>query len=385
MFGLVLAWLALANVGCANVDVDGLAERALMSPGNGVRLQHVMAKARRGETITIGAIGGSITQGAKATEPSYRYINIVTEWWRTHFPRATVEMVNAGVGATDSRYGALRVKRDLLSHRPDLVIVDFAVNDPSDHRCAETMEGLLRQILSQPNSPAIVLLFMMKESGTNAQPWQAPIGAYYGLPMVSYRDALWPEIEAGRLKWAEISPDDIHPNDFGMKLAAEFIVHLCAQTMKNLPDDAQLLSVPPVEKPLINDRFEHVKLDDGKNLQPIFEKGWTFDPTQNDWRSSEPGSAIEFEAPGQSISLTFYRLRGKMGRVKVQVDGGPVTLLDAWFPGTWGGYHDTVMIADRLPAGMHRIRVELLKERNPESQGYEFRLHAIGSAGVTYR
>ena len=97
-------------------------------------------------------------------------------WWRETFPRATVKFVNAGIGATGSDYGALRARRDLLKERPDFVIVEYAVNDPNEQRCAETLEGLVRQILQSPKQPAVVLLFTMHNNGSNAQEWHSQVG-----------------------------------------------------------------------------------------------------------------------------------------------------------------------------------------------------------------
>ena len=50
-------------------------------------------------------------------------------------------------------YGALRAGRDLLSGAPDLVVIEFAVND--NWTDGEAYEGLVRQILAQPNHPPI--------------------------------------------------------------------------------------------------------------------------------------------------------------------------------------------------------------------------------------
>ena len=61
------------------------------------------------------------------------------------FPKATVKFVNAGIGATGSNYGALRAERDLLSHQPDFVVVEYAVNDGNAAAFAATLEGLLRR------------------------------------------------------------------------------------------------------------------------------------------------------------------------------------------------------------------------------------------------
>ena len=131
------------------------------------------------------------------------------------FPQAQVTFVNAGIGATGCNFGALRAQRDLLSKRPDFVVVEYACNDANTQAAAETLEGLLRQILKQPNQPAVIMLFMMARGGRNAQEWHSKVGRHYGLPMVSFRDAFWPEIEAGRMKWEDVIADQVHPNDRG--------------------------------------------------------------------------------------------------------------------------------------------------------------------------
>ena len=176
-----------------------LFSRSLVSTGHLARLEATLAKARRGEPLTIGVIGGSITAGAAASQPEKRYGDRVAAWWRRAFPKANVRFVNAGIGATGSDYGALRAKRDLLSHHPDFVIVEYAVNDPNTQAAAETLEGLVRQVLRETNQPAVLLLFTMHQDGGNAQERQAKVGRHYGLPMVSFRDALWPEIKEGRM------------------------------------------------------------------------------------------------------------------------------------------------------------------------------------------
>jgi lysophospholipase L1-like esterase len=207
---------AATTAGGLPASDEVLFTRAQVSAGDLARLWRVFAKARRDERVVVGVIGGSITQGAMATRPEYRYGNRVAAWWRERFPRAQIQFVNAGIGATGSDYGALRVRRDLLSKRPDFVIVEYAVNDPNEQRFGETLEGLVRQILQCPNQPAVVLLFTMHNNGSNAQKWHGKVGRHYDLPMISYRDALWPEIQAGRMKWEDVEADLVHPNDRGV-------------------------------------------------------------------------------------------------------------------------------------------------------------------------
>ncbi len=360
-------------------------ERSLVTLGDTARVQHVLAKARRGEPVSVAVIGGSITQGASATKVETRYGNLVAKWWQEHFPQAQISFHNAGIGATGSNFGALRLKRDLLSHKPDFVVVEYGVNDGNGEEFAETLEGLLRQLLDEPQQPAVMLLFMMNMAGGNAQEWHGKVGNHYNLPMVSYRDMLWPEIEAGRLKWTDISPDEIHPNDRGHAWCARIVGFALEKVLSTLPPDGKLSAIKPLPEPLISDDFQYVALREAGFLNPVSNQGWTLtntDPVWGFWSATEPGSVIEFELAGTRLMLMDFHLRGPMGIVKVQVDGLPAQNHDTWFPATWGGCRHTWEIAKDLPPGLHKVRLELLAEKNPESEGTEVRVFGLGAAGV---
>jgi lysophospholipase L1-like esterase len=384
--GLLLASTAAgAPAPAAPIDDGPMRARALVSEGDTIRLQRALAKARRGQAVTVGVIGGSITQGASASAEERRYGNLVARWWRTVFPQARIDFVNAGIGATGSNYGALRVQRDLLARQPDLVVVEYGVNDGNTQACAESVEGLVRQVLSSANQPAVVLLFTMHRNGTNAQEWQGKVGAHYGLPMVSFRDALWPEIEAGRIKWEEVEADIVHPNDRGHAYMAEFVISLLERVRKALPVDAELPAVAPVPQPLFSDLFETVDLREADALQTVSNQGWVYDQAQGwnrCWKSDKPGSVIEFEIDGQLLLTMHWVVRGGMGRARVSVDGGSPRTLDGWFDQTWGGYRQTNELARNLSPGRHQVRFELLAEKSQDSTGCEFRILGLGAGGV---
>ena len=389
VLALVLGTVLLVRPSqCRAEEMDEAAvfARSLVTTGDIARVQHALAKARRGDSVLVSVIGGSITQGAAASKPENRYGESIAAWWRQTFPNTKVEFVNAGIGATGSNYGALRAQRDLLSHKPDFVVAEYGVNDSNTQACAETLEGLTRQILTQPNQPALVLLFTMNNAGGNAQEWHGKVGAHYALPMVSFRDALWPEIEAKRLKWEDVEGDVVHPNDRGHAYCAHFVTSLLEKVLKELPADDQLLPIKPVPQPLFSDLYEHVALFEADALKPVTNEGWTCDlenPWAKGWKSDKPGSVIEFELEGQVIAFMEFHVRGPMGTAKVQVDDLPPATIDAWFDQTWGGWRCTHEIARDLKPGKHRVRVEILEEKNPESEGPEFRVLGLGAAGVT--
>jgi lysophospholipase L1-like esterase len=383
LVGGLLSWTEPGSA--AQGEESEIFSRSLVSVGDTARLQQAIAKARRGDTVTIGVIGGSITQGAAASKPEKRYGELVAAWWRATFPKAKIEFVNAGIGATGSDYGALRVKRDLLSHHPDFVMVEYAVNDPDSDAAAETLEGLVRQILNDPKPTAVLLLFTMNQSGDNAQKYYSKVGRHYGLPMVSFRDALWPEIEQGRLKWSDVEADAVHPNDRGHEYCARFIIRLLEKVMGDVLASASSPQLKPLSAPLYSDLFEQVALLEADALNPVANEGWTVDaarPTEKCWKAERPGSSIEFNVEGKLILIMDWHLRGPMGQAKVQVDDLPPVVREAWFDQTWGGYRMTSILARDLKPGKHRVKIQLLSEINPRSTGHEFRLLGLGAAGV---
>ncbi len=370
----------------AQEDAEALAfQRSLVSIGDTARLQQVLARARRGEKVVVGVIGGSITAGARASTDENKWGSRVAQWFRDTFPQAQIEHVNAGIGATGSSIAAHRLQGHLLDHHPDLVVVEFGVNDTNNELAAETLEGVVRQVLKQPKQPAVMLLFTMNRAGGNAQEWHSKVGEHYGLPMVSFRDALWPRIEAGEIKWEDVEADEVHPNDRGHRYCADFVTHAIAGVLAELPADDDLPGIAPVPAPLISDEFEFTRILNSANATPATCEGWT--PTETGpfgpgWESAQPGSVLEIPFEGKTASICFYRIKGDMGIAEVSVDEGPAKRLDAWFSADWGGYAVWEPVARGLRPGPHTLRVKLTSDNAEQSTGHRFEVYAVMVAGA---
>ncbi len=153
-------------VDTGDIEVTGeMIDAGIFNPGDTGRLASVMARAASGEDITIAYIGGSITNGDSANPKETKcYAYLTTEWWKETFPGANINYVNAGIGATDSYIGVHRAKRDVLAYKPDLVVVEFSVNDTRNHN-KETYESLLRMLLNSDSQPAVISLIITTEQG----------------------------------------------------------------------------------------------------------------------------------------------------------------------------------------------------------------------------
>ena len=373
------------RVAGAAPDAGALYETALASGGNAARLQHVLAKARRDEDVTMGVIGGSITGGAAASSWAKSYGPLVADWWRETFPASRIKFINAGVGGTGSIYGALRAQRDLFTGQPDFVITEFAVNDSADRACTDAVEGLTRQVLSQPNNPANLMLFMVhhhESQARNVQAEQIPIGEHYGLPMISFRDAVRAGIEAGRLTWEGVLADTVHPNDVGHRLAADLVIHHLEAVRASLPADGALPVVGTVPGPLGTDAFEHVALHEAGKTKLARCEGWQVE--DGDWRgkwwtSSTPGGTMELVVAGQVLTVYTNRNEAHMGVAEVVVDGGQRARIHGWFG---GDILSSGLLFRGLGPGSHTVCITLLDETWPRDGDHTVRIYAIGAAAV---
>jgi hypothetical protein len=276
----------------------------------------------------------------------------------------------------------LRAQRDLLSKNPDFVVVEYSCNESDERQSAVTMEGLVRQILRAPSAPAVLMLFMTRKNGTNAQAWHSRVGEHYHLPMVSFHDGIWSGCQSGAWKIEDFIADEVHPNDFGHGVTAACVGHLLELAQKKgAPTNAEA----PLPTPLFSADYEATALQEAGDLKPLANQGWTLQAVGKDqaWHAERPGSTIEFELKGSALLFMSHVIRGAMGKAEVQVDDFPPKTVDGWFSGKWGGYRSTIVLADGLDASKpHRVRVKLLETKDPESTGTGFSIFGLGAAGV---
>lgn len=361
--------------------------RGLVSEGDLARLRSVIARAQAGEPITIAGIGGSITASGLATRPENRYLNRFGSWWNGRF-KQTARLVNAGVGASGSLYGVFRTDRDVLRNAPDLVVVEFAVNDAAaDPDTGPAMEALVRKLLRGGKAPAVIMLFTMREDGTNAQDVHAAVGRHYGIPMLSYRDALYPAVERGVIRWGELAGDHVHPGDKGM----EYIAMLLTNFVERVAQAPAAVAITPDLPARLHPESE--ALENGVLLPaarlPIRQNaGWR---TGDYWlfqgvlSADTPDATLTCAVQGARLYLAHKKLAGAMGRVEVRVDDRAPLILDGFFEttGAWKGGHVVFpLIADGLAAGDHTLRVKLLAERHPDSAGHEFVFTSVLCGGI---
>jgi hypothetical protein len=255
-----------------------LISKSLLNKGHNARLKRVIEKTKRGEPVTIAYIGGSITHGAGA-EPihinCYAYQSF--QLFKKMFAPSSdspLRLIKAGLGGTPSELGVIRYHRDVLREGtvlPDIVIVEFAVNDADDETLGICYESLVLQALGAENEPAVILLFSVFENEWNLQDRLAPVGWHYNLPMVSVKDAVVEQFqhtpeEGGVISKEQFFHDIYHPSNAGHHIMAD-----CLSWLFNITNHSELdrAIYTPEKPPLIGNDFVDVKLLDRLNGDSI--------------------------------------------------------------------------------------------------------------------
>ena len=199
-------------------------------------------RAKKGDRLTVALLGGSLSWGANATDPNK------TSWraliWRRleeRYPDAHFKFVDAAIGGTGSGLGIFRLERDVIPYKPDIVFVDWLVNDgerKADDDSSCSYEGIIRHLMERLPG-CVPVQVMLPTRGTIEEPdasklvrWdeQKRIGAAYGLACADVLgemrrrhaageadlDRMWPA-------WPALLGDTTHPHDYGYSVYADII------------------------------------------------------------------------------------------------------------------------------------------------------------------
>jgi lysophospholipase L1-like esterase len=163
-------------------------------------LPRFFAKLKKGDPVTVGYYGGSITAASGWRTMTY-------DWLTKTFPQAKLALLNASVGGSGSLVGVFRADQDLVSKKPDIVFIEFSLNDGSDvaNRPAEVtgaLEGIIRKLRTANPETDICLVYTVTAEGlekagqgiaSNSISLHDHVAEHYNLPSINMG------IEAARL------------------------------------------------------------------------------------------------------------------------------------------------------------------------------------------
>jgi len=349
----------------------------------------------------VAYLGGSITENPGHRTSTQAYL-------RKRFPDTAFTFVEKGIASTCSNTGAFRFEDDILANgTPDLLFVEFAVNDDQDggtYDYAESvrgMEGVIRHAReANPKMDILMMLYVNERQLKQLQAGEEPysyaahraVAKRYGVPVVSFGDKLKELVDRGEFSWERWA--DCHPSEEARGLIAKWLdeeLEGAFRTCRRLPSVKPL---PPQVDPQSYSRGHYNPLSNVEMNTKWF-KGFNYNrpywpeipgvirPRYKDepivW-STKPGDQINLFFKGTAVG--FFVLAGPdAGMVKVEIDGKPyeLDLYTRWSKNLHYPY--VKMVAHDLEDKKHRVVVTVLDKHNPASTGTAVRIYRIGVNG----
>lgn len=242
--------LKVESMPIADADYAGMVANSTLSTGNNARIKKAIEKAQAGEDVTIAYLGGSITEGFAASETNNDdcYAKVSYNQFKQIFGAGdgdNVHFINAGMSGTPSSLGIVRYQRDVLDQMetgeyPDILFIDYAVNDGND---ADTYESVIRTALDQGS--AVVLMFVLYTGGCAHEKDYSEFGKYYDLAMVSPAQGMASCDKKAFDDWFYWS--DGHPDVGGHRYMADCITNMFMTIDQEETEEDNITSVAEIE------------------------------------------------------------------------------------------------------------------------------------------
>ena len=347
-------------------------------------LGNVAAKLRNGQPVTVAVFaGGSHAQG--------QWTSAVGEWLRGRYPVAKLTIRNSPIegGFRGSGVSVFRLGHDVLRHRPDLLIVDFAADDleSNEEAVQANAEGMVRQARkADPNMDVLFVYAMRLEYEADYTKGFCPgtvayerTAARYGVPAINMGFRLARMAHEGKLTLrataaeAKAKPDrpvftndGVYVTSSGVRLYATIIPEDLAKLLSDAAVRSHAFPKPllahnmegaiqmPITREMLGGDWQEVVPAEvaGRDFSNHFDRLWV---------TQTPGTKLTFRFRGTRVWI-FDVFGPATGRVKVTVDGQEKGVRQQVDP--WSYYYRLggLEIASNLPPGEHAATVELLPD-----------------------
>lgn len=312
-----------------------MAEKSVkISVGN--RLAKIL---HRNKPLRMMWLGGSITTGyvvSKTLEDCFA--KLVSQWSKEYFAPREVASFNLSVGNYNSYMGLITAARELENIQPDIVFVEFAVNNGFDKSYAVSYESLIRRLLNFNNDVAVVIINTCTEDFYTCEPYMQEIADFYKIPSLSVKSMI-EFLALNGITWSEYSDDTAHPHLEGHKKIAQCLTYLLERA-SNM-EESDILPVPM--ECCYGNVFENISFYDNKNLllkdkmNSSYEKTATDTEFVNCWSyCRNENIPFTFDVKGQKLLFLYLQCPDiEYGSIDIYVNDVLLETVDGYSICSW--------------------------------------------------
>ena len=340
-------------------------------------LSNSFYRLTRDKELNIAYFGGSVTSGYGSSSTDKRWASLVTQHIKSKFSDANINELNAAIGGTGTAFGAYRAVADmkLESYKPDLVFIEFAINDIIDNTEAvdskKYLETIIRTVYTYSPNANIVLVFITS-SGSKGEDFgqlkaHREIAEQYNIPCVNVGKALCAEIDKyldmnyvdeKHPEWLKYFIDTVHPNDAGYAKYASYIINYLDKVFYQGREVDAIIETKYPEKSVTEtlikpEMFNAVGKGNIGNFS-VSNEGYL--------RTSTDGSTLTLKFTGNSLKMWCFA--GPMSaNVEYSIDGNELKSISMKKDSQ---NHKIFVFADNLTDTEHTVKMTFKKNLGAE-------------------
>lgn len=342
-------------------------------------LNNTYKKLTEDKELTVAYFGGSMTAGSGSSSPNlYSWRGLTGQWLKDNFPDAKITNINRACGESGSYLGTFRLQTDVIAVKPDLMFLEYSINDKyygSYYATAALqVETILREMKQVLPETDIVFVLVTDRSAlptnkkgelhTQAQAHEDMATKYgYSTLHVGRRLAEYVNYDAN--VWPTYATDGVHLKDSGYRVYYDVI----EEFMYNSLFCTDFEGLRERNEELLPVQSEHLMDGNRTHYQPTEEllkrseelggTGVTrsggssygeVTESQGTFVLNSTDDVFVFEFDGTDAALWSNYYTGDM--LLVSIDGGDYKAVS-------GSSHAPARIVEGLNSGKHTIKVKI--------------------------
>lgn len=201
-------------------------------------LQRTLGLLKSGKAVTIVCWGDSVTAGGSPSSHDKCYVELFRTRLKAAYPQAQINLINAGIGGSNTESRKAGYEAEVLAHNPDLITVEF-VNDAgmsAEHIKKNWDEFIARARAKNPGVEFILItphnvIPSWMDNFKVSIPAMRRAAADNGVALAD-TNYIWQHLRDVGIPYETLNANGInHPNDLGHEFFAACLMALMS------PDD----------------------------------------------------------------------------------------------------------------------------------------------------
>lgn len=186
-------------------------------------------KIENGDKINVVFLGDSTTEQNHTTDGKPNHVDLFTKWFNEEYPKQ-VRVYNAGMSGNNITQMKNRVNKDVLSHKPDLVVISSGLNDQGGTGTTITVEEfkrnydmLIKEILATGECDIILRtpnITQTPETNKLLNPYVNAVkelSSKHNVGLFDLFRKMQDDVDSNEVALNKLMYDNVHPNEKGQQ------------------------------------------------------------------------------------------------------------------------------------------------------------------------